>query len=224
MPGRVTALLFTVCFALLPGGARGAYLSIPTTIVPGTADAAIGPTFTVVGDYGPDDLLSVRAVGTVDLDGGLFTANAAGVIVAPATTNTGNHPGQIVPAGNGLPFGSLLLGDGALGFHLLFPADASTGLGSAAPPVDLTALNARLGDVFGPSFTGLTSGTVLRLIVNDTPGGYGDNSGAFTVGSVPEPAAGVLAAVGALCVTAIGRRARGSEGTTYASPGSSRTG
>jgi hypothetical protein len=31
----------------------------------------------------------------VDLAGGAFTANAAGIITAPATTNTGAHPGDL---------------------------------------------------------------------------------------------------------------------------------
>jgi hypothetical protein len=142
--------------------------------------------------------VSVEGVGTVDLASGAYTANAAGVIVAPATTNTGNHPGQIDLAGNGLPFASVLIGNSSLGFFPLIPANASTGLGSSTPPTTIMVLNETLGSIFGASFTGITNGTVLELFVNDTPGLYFDNSGSFVISTVPEPPALVQAGMAVL--------------------------
>jgi hypothetical protein len=161
--------------------AQGAQMSIPTTVVNGT-DVFSGPSFTVSGNFGLSDFVSVESIGTVDLAAGGFTANAAGVITAPPTTNTGNHPGDTSPALAGaplpgLPYAALLIGNSTLGFHLLFPADASAGLGSATPPTDIFATRT-IGDVFGAS---VANGTVLEFRINDI--NTGDNSGSFTVGN-----------------------------------------
>jgi len=40
------------------------------------------------------DTLSLTVSGTFDLASGDFAANAAGIIVSPPTTNTGNRPGE----------------------------------------------------------------------------------------------------------------------------------
>jgi hypothetical protein len=115
-------------------------------------------------------------------------------------TNTGNNPGQVALAGNGLPFACVLIGNSTLGFFPLFPANASTGLGSSTPPTNITVFNESLGAIFGTSFTGITNGTVLELYVNDNPADYGDNSGSFQIGStsIPEPPALVQAGTGLL--------------------------
>ena len=52
-----------------------------------------GPTFTVSGNLLGTDTLSLMVNGTVDLANGHFTANAAGIIIGPDPTNTGDHPG-----------------------------------------------------------------------------------------------------------------------------------
>src|SRR5246127_4578065 len=132
--------------------AHGVQMSIPTTVVNGT-DVFSGPTFAVSGNFGLTDFVNVEAIGTVDLASGAFTANAAGVITAPATTNTGAHPGETSPANPGAtlpgePYAALLIGNTSLGFHLLFPADASTGLGHSSPPTDIFA-SRTIGDLFG---------------------------------------------------------------------------
>jgi len=194
------ALCLLLLSALTPCNAsRAESLLIPNLTVPGTADISSGPTFVVSGNFGPNDLVSAYGAGTVDLASGHFTANAAGVIVSPATTNSGNHPGQIyTPIPTGFPFGAVMIGNTALGFHPLFSANASTGLGSSTPPTDISVLNDRLGDLFGPTFTGLSNGTVLRLYIYDFPGEYGDNSGTIRINSgvAPEPRSIVLIAVG----------------------------
>jgi PEP-CTERM motif len=169
------------------GQAKAGLLLIPDTTVLGT-DALSGPTFTVLGDYSATDFVSVRGVGTVDLASGQYTTNAAGVIVSPQTTNSGNHPGEISSGPGGFPFASVLIGNVDLGFFSLFPADATTGLGNATPPTDITVLNRTLGDLFGPGFSGITSGTILELRINDS--NSVDNSGSIlvsTVAAVPEP-------------------------------------
>jgi hypothetical protein len=159
--------------------AHGVQMSIPTTVVNGT-DVFSGPTFSVSGNFGLTDFVNVEAIGTVDLASGAFTANAAGVITAPATTNTGAHAGQTSPANpgatlSGEPYAALLIGNTSLGFHLLFPADASTGLGNSSPPTDIFA-SRTIGDLFGAP---LANGTILEFRVNDI--NTGDNSGSFTI-------------------------------------------
>ena len=161
--------------------AYGLQMNIPTTVVNGI-DVFSGPSFTVSGNFGLGDFISVEAIGTVDLNFGNFTANAAGVITAPPVTNTGNNPGQTAPALPGaplpgLPYAALLIGNLSLGFHQLFPADASAGLGSSAPPTDIFATRT-IGDIFG---TTIANGTVLEFRVNDI--NTSDNSGSFTVGN-----------------------------------------
>jgi len=163
--------------------AYGVQMNIPATVVNGT-DVFSGPSFTVSGNFGLSDFISVEALGTVDLNFGNFTANAAGVITAPPVTNTGNNPGQTSPALPGAPlpgspYAALLIGNLSLGFHQLFPADASAGLGSASPPTDIFATRT-IGDIFG---TTIANGTVLEFRVNDI--NTSDNSGSFTVGNSP---------------------------------------
>src|SRR5205823_4354003 len=98
--------------------AYGLQMNIPITVVNGI-DVFSGPSFTVSGNFGLSDFISVEAIGTVDLNFGNFTANAAGVITAPPVTNTGNNPGQTVSDAWGMSssvlvplclWGGLLLG------------------------------------------------------------------------------------------------------------------
>src|SRR5260370_21818994 len=53
-----------------------------------------GPTFTVNGNFLGTDTLSLIVSGTVDLAGGDFTADAAGLLIGPDPTHTGDHPGE----------------------------------------------------------------------------------------------------------------------------------
>ena len=86
-----------------------------------------GPSFTVGSNLLGTDTLSLMVSGTVDLANGRFTANAAGIIVSPGTTNTGNHPGQVAPnSGNlALNYAALLIGNSTLGFFQVFPSCAA---------------------------------------------------------------------------------------------------
>ena len=84
-------------------------------------------------------------------------------------------------------YGSLLLGNSALGYKQIFAANVDNGLGSSAPPTTLSFSNISLGSLFG---SGLTAGTVLNFQVYDV--GYSDNTGSFAVrgsidAAVPEP-------------------------------------
>ena len=192
-------LLFPMlCAATL---AHGSILLIPTTTVLGTD--SVGPAFTVVGNFGATDTISISASGLVDLASGNYTANAAGIIVAPATTNTGNHPGQTSPNTSepSVNFAALLIGNTTLGFFQAFPSNAANGLGNSSPPTTLYS-TATLGSIGFAS--GLTNGTVLHLVVSDCSGCFGDNSGSFAVSAVPEPAYfGIVA-----CALLVGLRIR----------------
>lgn len=172
--------------------AIAAQIVIPNTTVL-SSDIFEGPSLNV-SNLTPADTLNINVLGTVDLAGGGFTANAAGVIVSPGFTNTGNSPGQTAPAGieaplPGNPFATLLLGNTDLGFAQVLPANAVNGLGSSTPPTSLF-----LNTTFGSLFPGLSSlspySGELQWRVNDT---YGfDNTGSFEVRnveseSVPEP-------------------------------------
>lgn len=183
-------------------------LLIPSVTVLGTNSADGtgfdngGPDFTVAGNFLSTDTVSITVSGTVDLASGDFTANAAGIIVSPSTTNTGNHPGEVTPnSGNpSLNYAALLIGNSTLGFFQLFPSSAEFGLGDATPPTTLTLVDRTLGDI---GFTsGLSSGTVLELRVSDI--NFADNSGAFNLSQVPEPA--TIGLLGLALCAVFGRR------------------
>jgi hypothetical protein len=142
----------------------------------------------VSGNLLGTDTLSLMVNGTVDLANGSFTANAAGIIIGPGPTNTGNHPGEVAPyAGNSaLNYAALLIGNSTLGFFQVFPSSADFGLGNSSPSTTLTLTDRTLADIGFVS--GLTNGTVLESRVSDI--NFGDNSGAFDISQaaeVPEP-------------------------------------
>ena len=162
---------------------QAAQLIIPNTTVLGT-NVFSGPTFTVSQNFLPSDTLSVNVSGTVDLFFGQFTANAAGVIVSPQTTVTGNSPGQTVAGPGGRPSGSLLIGNNTLGFFPLFSATPANGLGNANPPTNLSLSGVPLSSIFtNVGFTGIANGTVLEFHVNDS--NSNGNSGQFVISSPP---------------------------------------
>ena len=206
---RFASLAAVVMLGLSAGSGRAGYLVIPPTTVLGT-DVFAGPSLTTSMALTAADLVTVSAAGTVDLAGGNFTANAAGVIVGPSTTNTGNSPGQTASGPGGNPYAALLIGNTGLGFFPLFVADASTGLGSPTPPTTLTE-TVSLGSIFGPTFTA-PAGTVLEFRVNDI--NTGDNSGAFVLSApdaspTPVPPTLVAAGLAALVGLPVWRRRAG---------------
>jgi hypothetical protein len=165
-----------------------------------------GPSFTVSQNLLASDTLSLTVSGTVDLASGDFTANAAGIIVGPAITNTGNNPGQADPNADNpsLSYAALLIGNNALGFFQVFPSSAEFGLGNPTPPTTLTITDETLGAI---GFTsGLSMGTVLELRVSDIDD-Y-NNSGAFYVSQVPEPKNVVVLGL-CLCLMAVIQRRLG---------------
>ena len=169
--------------------AQAAQLIIPNTTVLGT-NVLLGPSFTVSQNFSPLDTLSVNVSGTVDIANGQFTANAAGVIVSPQTTHTGNRPGEthLVPGSilSSQPVASLLIGNDTLGFFPLFSANAANGLGSSTPPTNLSLSGVALSSIFtNEGFAGITAGTTLEFRVTD--GNVDSNSGAFFITSTPEP-------------------------------------
>ena len=183
---------YLVCFLASAALLSANSLLIPSVTVLGTnsADGAGfdngGPDFTVSGDFLPTDTVSLTVSGTVDLANGFFTANAAGIIVSPSTTNTGNHPGEVAPNSDNLAlnYAALLIGNNTLGFFQLSPSSPAFGFGDSTPPTTLTLTDRTLADIGFPS--GLTNGTVLELRVSDI--NAFDNSGAFQISQVPEPA------------------------------------
>jgi hypothetical protein len=184
-------------------------LLIPNLTVLGTNSADGGgfdnggPTFTVGQNLLGSDTLSLTVSGTVDLASGDFTANAAGIIIGPAITNTGNNPGQVDPNSDNpsLNYAALLIGNSALGFFQVFPSSAEFGLGNPTPPTTLTITDETLADI---GFTsGLSMGTVLELRVSDIDD-Y-NNSGAFHVSQVPEPKNIVVIGL-CLCLMAVIQR------------------
>jgi hypothetical protein len=175
---------------LLATSTSPAQLSIPDPIaLDAQTNVLSGVIFTIHGTFGPTSIFALNARGTVDLSSGTYHANAAGIITGPATTNTGNHPGEVclnstgTPPGDPSPYGCLLLGNAVLGFHPVFPTDASTGLGSSTPPTDLT-IREPLSAIFGSSVT-LHDGDILELRINDDTL-VADNAGTFQL-STPAP-------------------------------------
>ena len=206
MRGSLTAI---VSLLLVASSAGAAQLALPGTIILNAIDVTSGPSFVAPANFGPADTLVMRAQGVIELDGGDFHCNAAGVITGPATTNTGNHPGQVAinnfgfpPGVAPFPFGTVLIGNSVLGFHPVFPDNASTGFGSSTPPSDIF-VSEPLSAIFGPSFT-VNQGDVLQLRVDDNQV-IADNSGSFTL-SAPEPASLAILGAGALVGLSRSRR------------------
>jgi hypothetical protein len=155
-------------------------------------------SFTVSGNFDQaGDTVTITGNNFATLDREGYNVNAAGVLVTPNTS--GPIGGTfIAPGGATLPggnFGALLLGNGTLGYKQVFPANTANGLNSSSPSQALTT-TVNVSSLF-PS--GITSGTVLQFLVNDTV--FGDNSNGFTASatftnsvvvpptstSVPEP-------------------------------------
>jgi hypothetical protein len=200
-----TTSLFTIIATTLCTAAHAATLPIPTSVVLGidSVNIAPGPTFTVSGNFNASDFIDIQASGTIDLDSGDYTANAAGVLVSPGTSDTGSHPGQTSPGGSfGYPYAALLLGNSTLGFFPVFPADAADGLGNSTPPTTIS-VDETLGAIFGGSVS-IPNGTVLQFQINDIDN-Y-NNSGAFTVGngSSSVPDAGATSALLGLSLLGLG--------------------
>jgi len=155
--------------------------------------------FTLTQDYEVTDLIAVRATGQVDLNTtthGPFVTNAAGIIIARNPSYYTQPIGgflfypetdsgvPLYPDPDGVPYryGSVLIGiGGTTDYYELFPADASTGLGSATPPTDISTTRT-LGDVFGHA---LPAGTQLGLTIFETYAS--DNAGTFELTPIPEP-------------------------------------
>ncbi len=214
----LATLVIVLGLAASPGSAS--ILLIPDAVVSST-DNFTGPSFTVSGNYTATDIVNVAGIGTIDLSYGNYTANAAGVVVGPATTNVGTHPGlTFINANNGIPYAAILIGNSALGYHALFTADASSGLGAApgSVPTTVYSLGRTLGSIFGSGVV-IADGTVLSLLVNDA-GNFADNSGSLVVRTVqparvepspvaaPEPSTLALGALGALGGLALKRLRR----------------
>ncbi len=180
------AILTLLFFGIATTAVQASVLTIPDLTI--LAGSSTGVTFTLTGSFTTTDTIDAVVSGTVDLNNGNYTANAAGIVVAPPTTNTGTHPGQTDAntTDPSVPFAALLIGNSTLGFFPLFPADAADGLGSSTPPTNLT-VSETVGSIFGAA---LPSGTVLTLKVSDCTSCFADNSGSFVtaLASVPEPA------------------------------------
>jgi hypothetical protein len=188
--------------------ASSAPITFATPIIVNGTDVFSGPSITVIGNFDDMDTLSLRADGLVDLANGNFTANAAGVIVSPAVTNTGDNPGEVTLSG-AFPYASLLIGNITLGFFPVFPADASAGFGNPAPPNFVEISNRSLGDIFGAGVM-ISNGDMLEFRVHDI--NTGDNSGFYEltqgVSAIPEPTTGLTLMLGLAAALVVRRRYR----------------
>ncbi|OQW96050.1 MAG: hypothetical protein BWK79_00275 [Beggiatoa sp. IS2] len=190
-----TVLTVGMAAALLAGPVTGwaKEFYIPNRIVIGVDTGYTGyanlPSFTLTDNYYPADTLSIQVSGTVDMNSGRQTVNAAGVIVAPDPTIYGQRPGQVYytttnHTSTPTPWGALLIGNASIGFFPIFRPSEETGLGNALPPITLTHVSIPLSDIFANAklVNGvLPKGTVLEFRINEQSGYYGDNSGSLKV-------------------------------------------
>lgn len=160
-------------------------------------DNPTGPSVTIIGGTAANGEITITASGTGDMSAQQFVTNAAGVILRPDPTFTGNHPGEIkIRSANGLPFGAVLIGNDRVGYVAAFDP-AESGLGTTDAPTDLVRTTT-LDEIFGPSFDGFADGESFSIVYND--GTLHDNSGGYDVtvqiATIPAPATLALAATG----------------------------
>jgi hypothetical protein len=139
-------------------------------------------SFTVGGDFDQvGDTVTITSEGFATLDNEGYNVNAAGIL----TTNSSSGPiGTFFPAPTGgatlnnANYGALLIGNSTLGYKQVFPASAANGLGLSSVTTGLTT-TVNVSSLFTG---GITNGTVLQFLVNDTF--FGDNANGFTASAV----------------------------------------
>ena len=169
---------------LLPGGG----LSV-------NGGGAGGASFTYTGTLTEADTLNFLVAGNPCLQpGNTFCTNGGGVLVTAGSTPVGGSAsfsgtvGTVAGSNGTWTLGALLLSITGVGTRQLFPADASTGLGSATPPTTLTLDPTSLSALGFGSFSAVNP--TLTFVVADT--NYADNTSAFDLRqlsstSTPEP-------------------------------------
>jgi hypothetical protein len=170
--------------------------SATTLSFSGTANAAESastitpavPSITLNDNYNAvTDTLSFNATGTVNLNnqGGAvspYVTNAAGILTAAAPSYGLSTGGSLIGP-NSANFGSILVGNGSIGYFKLFSTTSTA--------TSLSTGTVTLSSIFGSQSSLLTNGTTLYFKVNDTT--YGDNVGSFAFNgtlsntAVPEP-------------------------------------
>ena len=200
-----TLLLLAVALAVATApSALGTQLAFGTvTVGPTETFSGSGPSFGVPGGVVAGDTIAIETTGIMYLQAGnTYGTNAAGIVVVAG--NGAGVGGDLANPGTGTMYGDLLLGDPATGnFFAVYPSDAAYGLGSLAPPADLT-ITLDLGSFAGGALLGATT---LEFLLSDTV--TSDNSGEYIVSSessVPEPVSATLMGCGLLAIAALVRR------------------
>jgi hypothetical protein len=172
-------------FVVQSAPASAATFSSGSIFVDATLSSPATPiqSFTVGGDFDQaSDTVTITGSNIATLDTAGYNVNAAGILTTDAP-GSGSIGGFFpAPTGgatkNGANFGALLLGNSTLGYVQVFPANATNGLGSGSPSTNLTT-TVNVSSLFAG---GITNGTVLQFLVNDTV--FNDNSNGFEASAV----------------------------------------
>ena len=214
MATYINTVIKTVVF-VLAGVSVSLAASIPTLLVPSNGSVV---SFVTTTDWNPSDFLTISVSGKVfGLAGNEIGTNAAGILtddIDPLSPpNVGETSDIVYSYAEGTYLNALMLGTGtdfgnAGEWIQLFRPTVQNGLTSSNPPTTLTSTR-MLGAYGGFLASPLPAGTTLYLAVADFF--HDDNSGSYTISSVPEPGSGAMfaAALLAVATTACRRRGRG---------------
>lgn len=110
-----------------------------------------------------------------------YCTNGAGIVISGGTIGSSLQFGpQTFGSTSGIwNYGALLMTISGVGAVQVFPANAANGLGSGAPPANLTLAPTTLSALGFPAFS--VTNPTITFVVADGTGEYGDNAGSFTL-------------------------------------------